>query len=136
MSAERGGRPSGVQPTAACVIVAEDEPDLREAIVELVVDAGYTAVHEVSTVRDLRAAIAEKNPVAITLDLNLADDSSETILDELTARAPPIAIVLVTASVDAPAIAERYGVELVVKPFELDTLLEALARAMQRVTAA
>lgn len=133
MSSQSGWRARGV--SGECVVVAEDEKDLRDAIAELLMEAGWSVV-EVSTVAELRAVLSELEPVAITLDVNLADDSSETVLAELTTQRRPIAVVLVTACAEAPSIANRYGVELVKKPFDVDDLTTALARARQRVTAA
>lgn len=113
------------------VVVAEDEPDLRAALTELLEEAGYLVI-PVATVARLHAVLATLTPSALVLDFHLPDGTTAEVIRALAARSAARNVILVSASTAAVAAAHDMGVPLISKPFELDVFLEAVARASGR----
>lgn len=107
------------------VVLAEDEQDLREAITELLEDAGarVTAVEDVVS---LRAVLARVTPDVLLTDFHLSDGTVEEFLSELVAEQRLERIHVLSASPSARSAAERLGVHFLAKPFDLDALLALL----------
>jgi DNA-binding response OmpR family regulator len=117
------------------VLIVEDEPDLREALVEILSDAGYRCVEafDVGSAEALLASDGHRLDVVL-LDLHLPDASVETLVDELKRR--ELFTILTTADTTAKAkqIASRWSLELIVKPFDVEQLLDLLERHSSKFT--
>jgi two-component system response regulator FlrC len=110
------------------VLIVEDERDLREALVEILTDAGYGCV-EASDVEGARRVLATHADLdAVLLDLHLPGESAEVLIDDLNRRR--LFTILTTADTTARSreIARRWSLEMVPKPFDVEVLLELLAR--------
>ena len=109
------------------LLLVEDERDIREALQTLLALEGYH-VQAVADLDAARAALRGSSPRWLVLDLMLGNESGESLLEELAQRddAPPT--VLVSASPRARDVAHRYQVEVVRKPFDVDTLIETIRR--------
>ena len=112
------------------VLIVEDEPDLREAIAEVIEQAGYHFV-SVADLAQARAALASTEIDLILLDVLVEGESSEALLHELSMQTSPPVTVITTADATqrSRTIASRYAVPLVLKPFDLDELVETVGRA-------
>src|SRR5436190_20380544 len=84
-----------------CVLVVDDDADCREAIADVLYDAGYTVL----MAREGRSALellhaSEQPPDLMLLDLMMPDVDGFTVLSELSksARLGQIPTVLVSAS--------------------------------------
>jgi CheY-like chemotaxis protein len=118
-----------VGPTARILLV-EDDPDVRSALVELLADAGYDvccANNGEEALAALRAAVA---PSAILLDLAMP------VMDGFTFRAqqqrdPALAeipTIVISASFSDPrAVASLEADAFLAKPFEVSSLMETLS---------
>jgi DNA-binding response OmpR family regulator len=106
-------------------LVVEDDETIRDALLITLESEGFIA-RGVGSLGEARVALAESMPTVVVLDLMLPDGRGDELLEELaqTADAPPT--VLVSASPDAAAVAHRFGIACMAKPFDLDRLLEAL----------
>jgi two-component system response regulator MprA len=110
------------------LLVVEDDLALCESIADLLRVTGY----EVDTAQDGEAALKllreAPRPNAILLDVILPRMSAERLLvsmdDALWPRPP---VVLMTGMVAAAGVPT--GPDVLVKPFDVDELLERLARA-------
>ena len=107
------------------LLIVEDERDIREALDSLLSFEGYE-VRADENLTDAREAMATSLPSWLVLDLMLGAESGETLLEELSLRADSPFTVLVSASPRARAVARRYHVEMVYKPFDVDALLEVI----------
>ena len=112
----------------ATVLVVDDDHDLREAVVELLEQAGYDAV----PVCDGREALdylleARKRPSVILLDLMMPVMDGLRFREEQLARAEiaDIPIVVMTAHGRSPAPLLRAS-GFLRKPFDRASLLDAL----------
>lgn len=108
-------------------MLAEDEQDLREAITEILEDAGarVTAVEDVVS---LRAVLARVTPDILLTDFHLTDGTVEEFLSELVTERRLERIHVLSASPVARAAAARLGIHFLAKPFDLDALLALLRR--------
>jgi CheY-like chemotaxis protein len=114
------------------VLVVDDDGVLRGLLVDVLGEEGY----RVEAVPDGRAAlhaVAQRSPDVILLDLGMPDMGGEEFARVYRALPPPHApLVLLTGCAGAEAAGERAGaVAVVVKPFNLDDLLLAVAWAVQ-----
>jgi CheY-like chemotaxis protein len=117
-------------------LVVDDDVFVLSAMAELLAEEGYD-VHTSSNGFSALRQAAEYTPVVILLDLVLPERSGGDVLAEL--RAEPatrdVAIVLVTGNpqfLTEAQVAEADGV--VVKPFDVDELLQTVHRAVQRAS--
>lgn len=124
--------------TAAHVLVVDDAPELRTFFRDALGDEGYR-VTLAAAAPDL-AAVRALEPDAVLLDLFLGADEAAAwgFLEGLAAdpALSTVGIVVCSAATGAlarlaPALRDR-GVAVVPKPFELDDLLAAVARAVER----
>ena len=106
------------------VLVVDDDPSLRMLCrVNLELD-GFD-VREAASVDEARAALAERRPSIVFLDVHLGNTSSHVLLDEL--RESGIPDVLVTGSADIDDLRGRADAVLS-KPFLPDDLVAAAKR--------
>ncbi len=108
------------------LLIVEDEEAIRTPLVMFLEEAGYD-VRSAACLGEARAAIAVRMPELLVLDMTLGAESGESMLIELSAVEKAPATFVVSASPGATAIAARYGVMHVWKPFDLDHLIAMLA---------
>jgi two-component system, chemotaxis family, chemotaxis protein CheY len=109
----------------AHIYIAEDDPDVRSSIVEILVDEGYD-VREFSNGYDpLHALKAGERPCVVLMDLMMPEMNGEEFLaalrldDDLAA----IPVVMITgARMDLP------DAEVLQKPFDLTDLVATVAK--------
>jgi DNA-binding response OmpR family regulator len=111
------------------VLVIEDDSVMSESIAEIVREAGFHPVM-VATLGEARAAIAHDRPGLVILDLTLQAEFGADFLDELADTPDCPAVVIVSAFRLAEMIGHRFGVPVVMKPFAIDALFRAIAKAI------
>lgn len=116
---------SGTRRRVGTALIVEDNNTLSSTLEGLLDDEGYLT-HAARTMVAARDLLSPR-PDVVVLDLTLADGFAEELLIELIAANLPT--VIVSTSPLAHVIADKHGVELVRKPFELGNLLDALERA-------
>lgn len=116
---------SGTRPRVGTALIVEDNNTLSSTLEALLDDEGY--VTRVARTMTGARELLSPAPDVVVLDLTLADGFAEGLLIELVAAQLPT--VIVSTSPLAHVIADKHGVELVRKPFELVNLLDALERA-------
>ena len=129
-------QPSSSDRTAAaaaerCVLVVEDEPDAREAMVELIQQEGFTALgarHGQEAIDLLRAG---RRPSLILLDLKMPVMDGWAFCAELGAdeRFASIPVAILTASAIYESLPHRRnGAGLFTKPVDFQRLLALVRR--------
>jgi len=119
--------------TATKILLVEDSPSLAVVYQEYLREQDYQVVH-VDTGKAALEAIATDIPDAILLDLQLPDMNGKDILDEVSARALPTAVIVITAhgSVDvAVEVMQAGAFDFVEKPFTADRLFVTLDNALK-----
>lgn len=107
------------------VLLAEDDPQLRRTLSDLLADEGFL-VREVSDVAGVEDALADGMPQALVLDVNLEGGDISPVLARLSADRSRPHTILISASTHARDLARRHRIELLQKPFELESLIQAL----------
>ena len=120
----------------AHLLVVEDDPALREVVVEALTEAGYRAHGAPDGAAALaRVAHPDAPPVgAVLLDLRLPDmDGRAFAMRYRRLPGPPAPLLLLTGAppAEAAAAAAQLGAAGVVpKPFDLDALLATMGRCL------
>lgn len=127
------------------VLIVDDDVDTRDVLRLILEDAGYDAVAEAADgLATLDALRAGDVPEVVLLDLDLPRLDGLGVLNAVaadTALAARYAFVLLTAlapsSYQAAAeVCATLSVPLVLKPFSIDTLLDAVTTAARRLPVA
>jgi two-component system OmpR family response regulator len=113
---------------AATILVVDDDPDVRALLAMLFDREGY----DVETAIDGEAALAHAandRIGLILLDLQMPRVDGKTFCRTYRERGGRARIVLLTAAEIQPGDVERYGFDdYVAKPFDVDAMLETVAR--------
>jgi len=110
------------------VLVVDDDPDIRDAMVRLLNHAGYSARTAENGRRALEAVEARK-PAVVLLDILMPVMDGWECARELRARYGAIPIVVITAAEHARARSAEVGADHVLpKPFEIKSLLTLIER--------
>ena len=113
------------------ILIVEDDTDINDIVCELLREESYETTGATS-LRAARSHLKGDAPACVVLDLNLPDGTGEDLLREMTKAGARSPCVLMSAAPDARRVAARFGVALVQKPFEIQTLLVAVAAAIER----
>lgn len=119
---------SGPRAVAGTALVVEDDPVLGPTMVELLNDLGFIA-RSARTVAAAREQLRSFAFDVLVLDLTLPDEFGGDLLGELADHPTAPVTVVVSAFALASIVARRHDVPLITKPFDLDTLADAIAAA-------
>jgi len=115
------------------VLVADDEPGVRESLAEVLRDAGYT-VHAVPDGTAALAALEEQDFAAVVTDLRMPGADGLAVLRRAREIAPQTVVLVMTAhgSVDTAVEALRSGAtDYILKPIVFDDLLAKVERLLE-----
>ena len=118
-------------PDSRTVLVVEDDAAIGHMLITLLGAEGYRLVLVADGALALEAARAER-PAVITLDLSLPNLDGLEILDRLDDSADG-AVPVVVLSAYTKRLTDRHrerAAAVLEKPFEVDTLLRSIARAI------
>jgi two-component system nitrogen regulation response regulator NtrX len=118
---------------AGDILVVDDEIDIVNLVVELLQDEGYE-VRSAFNGEMALAAIAQQQPAMILMDMYMPQMTGIMLLEHIrTNGISDIPVVLMTAS---PRVAEPLLnmdlVDYLAKPFDIDQLLQCVARNLGR----
>ena len=119
--------------TAGDILVVDDDAPTVAVIAEVLTGEGYT-VRTALTPADARAAIVECHPDLMLLDLLLPGKTGDILVQDLKddglAHVP---VILMTANVQAARECSMDGIAYcLMKPFDLDDLIECVAKYILR----
>lgn len=117
------------------VLVAENHPDLSEAVARIVdTEPDMRCVGQVANVSDVLPVARESSAQALVLDLSLTGGSSLQLIEELVADIPGLHIVVFSGLANAEEaereIKRRGAAEFVSKGCDITVLLGALRRGV------
>ena len=122
--------PDGARAHAHHVLLVEDDVSIREVMADLLLDTGYT----VEIARDIPSAVRalDREPAAVCLvllDVMLPRGEGLDVFNHLRASGKRIPVVALSASDERLMAAKQAGATATLsKPFELDQLLDLVAR--------
>jgi CheY-like chemotaxis protein len=114
-----------------CVLLVDDDPDIRDAIRDTLADEGYEMIEATDGREALDYLRVNPAPPLILLDWNMAPMNglqfmAEVAKDAVLSRIP---VVLLTADASAPEKSRAAGcVDYLLKPVDLDALFAILVR--------
>jgi DNA-binding response OmpR family regulator len=119
------------------VLVAEDDPDIRNLIVYSLQFAGFHVVEAINGVEALTMAQVEK-PDIVLLDVRMPKMSGYEVCEELKSQAPTQSIPVVFLSARGQEAEIKYGLELgaeeyIIKPFAPDELQRRVTAILERM---
>jgi DNA-binding response OmpR family regulator len=120
-----------MQPSAAPVLVVDDDPHLRRLLAWALEDEGI-AVETAADGYEAIARLAQRRPALVVLDMGLPGRDGYAVADSLRAAyGGTVPILVLTADGRAAAKAQRVGAfAYLPKPFELEELLAAVQRGL------
>ena len=116
--------------STARILLVDDDSGIRESVVECLVSEGY-AVDAVANGADALAWLGrEPRPDLVVLDLVMPVMNGAELLGRIRAdaRIADLPVVLMTAAMPSSALPMPEADAVLSKPFELDALLETVAR--------
>ena len=128
-------------PMAGWVLVADDDPDVRQTLHWVLHEEGYGVCEAEDGLQALAQLCASERPLVALLDYQMPRMTGGAVVRAVTAD-PRLAerhtCVLMTSDREGlppalRALAARCGIPIVGKPFELATLLAVVAEATQRL---
>jgi DNA-binding response OmpR family regulator len=108
------------------ILLVEDEPAIVDFMRRVLLRAGYS-VRVATTGRQALAALAERTPALLILDLILPDLHGFAVLDHIHQHRLAVPIIIITANPQTLAALYTPGIHrYLVKPFRVDELLRAV----------
>ncbi|MBV8257271.1 MAG: response regulator [Actinobacteria bacterium] len=120
------------------ILVIDDEPVIRDLIVEILVDGGHPA-YSVETAKDALAELENSRVGLVVSDIVMPGLSGLELLDLVRERRPSLPVILVTGAGTQANLREalsRGASGIVMKPFSHAELLHAVANARGRAARA
>jgi len=108
------------------ILIVEDDAATNLAIRQLLADEAIDAVGTVSLEQARHQLAESRGIVGVVLDYTLPDGTAEDLLTELAATPYAPGVVLTSGHPHARETAKRFGIPLIKKPFDLETLLAAV----------
>ena len=112
------------------ILIVDDDTAMREMLVSLFRDRGYS-VHEASSASAALEAAADQSFDVVLSDIRMAGKTGIEMVGELRQLRPETPVVLMTAfgSIDSAVESMRAGAfDYITKPFEPDAVLLTLER--------
>lgn len=120
--------------SVARILVVDDEPELRELLVDALSSSDMEVSAAASGQEALELASRDKIDFIVT-DIRLGDISGLEVLDRINTGPEPIASVVITGHGDSEILAEasrRRPVELMNKPLDIERLRAAIREELAR----
>jgi PAS domain S-box-containing protein len=116
-------RPGPGSPSRGGILLVEDDANVAELTTEMLKAAGYAVTHVKSAVSALDALADDRGVDVVFSDVMMPGGMNGVELArEIRKRLPHLPVVLTTGYVEAARTAMAEGLEVLVKPYQLDTL--------------
>lgn len=114
------------------VLLVEDEPFLRELVMESLQDAGYSVVEASDGNSGLQALQSDQRIDVLLSDIKLPDIDGYQVAESARTLRPGVKVILMTGYAPSPLPAALQSVvyRVLQKPFSLDTLPDTVAAAL------
>ena len=119
--------------TAQCVLIVDDEPDIRELLDITLSRMGLNTL-SAATLEEAQRLVSEHRPDLCLTDMRLPDGNGITLVEYIQREFSEIPVAMITAhgSVETAITALKSGAfDFISKPIELDTLRRLVTSALQ-----
>jgi len=120
--------------TAPVVFVVDDDPSVRKSLTRVMTSAGY-AVEAFASARDFLARAPAGGPCCVVLDVRMPGLTGLDLQEALVGAGRAIPIVFITGHGDISMSVKAMkagAVDFLTKPFEVNGLLAAIRRALDK----
>ncbi len=107
------------------VLVVEDEPVIRDLIVEVLEDLGYRALEAADGPSGLKILQSRKRIDLLITDVGLPGLNGRQLADQAREKRPDLKVLFITGYAENATLANGFldpGMEMITKPFAVDTL--------------
>jgi len=119
-------------PSGPIHILVVDDDDNHRRLAEILLQGEGYSVGLAGTASQAIDSIAEQRPALIVLDLTLPDVHGLRLIERLRRDAPEIPVLVVTGDTTPDArIATLRAAEYLNKPYDIDALVDVVARLVQ-----
>lgn len=127
-----GAPAAAARPPAWKVLVADDDDEFREALVDIIASEGWHVVWQARDGEEALQHTLDLQPDILVLDHRMPVLTGAQVVERLRAKGIQVPVVFVTAAHEISEIASSVGVRCHLrKPFGFDELAEILRRAAQ-----
>jgi CheY-like chemotaxis protein len=113
------------------ILIVEDDPSLLTLIAGILTDEGYEVVEAKNGQVGLNA-LTRGQPDLVLLDWNMPVMNGRAFLERASQEYPEVPVVIMTATYRIDSLAADLPVAgILAKPFDLETLLDTIARFTQ-----
>ena len=133
-SVDTGVEPRPMAGVTPLVYIVDDDVSVRESIACLVENAGWRA-ETFASAQDFLGRPRAQRPCCLILDLGLPDLNGLEVQERLSGAHAEMPIIFVTGRGDVPTTVRAMkagAAEFLTKPFEPDTLTQAIESAVER----
>ncbi|MBD0381042.1 LytR/AlgR family response regulator transcription factor [Paenibacillus sedimenti] len=114
------------------VVVAEDNPKLREELVAFLTQNGFQVIAEASTGVEMKEAVQKCHPQVLFADIDMPDGDGFSAAKLMRIQFPELCIIFITGlSQFAPQAFAMEAVDFIVKPYTHDRLYQCFKRIKQ-----
>ncbi len=116
------------------VLIVEDAPDLRQMLLDILHNAGFSTLFGAADCREARQLFALHHPQAVLLDINLPDGDGFSLMQEMrqTTNVPTLFLSARDANVDRLHGLGLGADDYITKPFLPDELILRLTAVLKR----
>jgi two-component system response regulator FixJ len=128
--------PKSANPKRPIVLVVDDDPSLLRAISRLIRAAGFEA-RTFERPGLLLAAEVPKTNACLVLDVNMPEMNGVELFEALVLSGRALPVIMITGQGDSRTkklLEEINAVDILLKPFDGDLLLQAIERALCSTT--
>jgi DNA-binding NtrC family response regulator len=121
--------PNHTSPLA--ILALDDDPDFRQYITTLLEGEGHE-VRAVATPGEFFAALGERLPDVVLLDIKMGADTGEAVLEQVRLRWPRLCVIVVTGYPSLDSMRQTFKRDVfdyLAKPFSIVELRRVLAQA-------
>lgn len=120
--------------TAPTIFIVDDDPSVRKSLTRVVTDAGY-AVEAFASAQDFMARAPFVGPCCVILDVRMPGLTGLDLQEALVGSGRRVPIVFITGHGDISMSVKAMkagAVDFLTKPFDVDSLVEAIHRAVAK----
>ncbi|PKA02460.1 response regulator, partial [Leptospira ellisii] len=115
------------------ILIADDEPEIRKSLKEILEDEGYEA-ETFSTGKALLKHLRTERPALVLLDVWLGKEDGIVVLDECKKLYPTLPILMISGhgTIEIAVSATKKGAaDFLEKPLSIEKVLQAVDNAVQ-----
>jgi CheY-like chemotaxis protein len=116
------------------VLVVEDEPVIRDLIVEVLQDLGYRALEAPDGLSGLRILQSRKRIDLLVTDVGLPGLNGRQLADQAREKRPDLKVLFITGYAANATAANGFlepGMEIITKPFAIEALATRIRSMIQ-----